>query len=111
MDKIEKYRQLLEEVILRHAKFRPSYGQIETAPIIDCHHDHYLLMDFGWDRNGRVHAVAFHARIQNNKIWIEWDGTEPSITEELVDHGIPRNDIVLGFYRPEHRVITDFAVA
>ncbi len=33
------------------------------------------------------------------------------IIERAMDHGIPKEDIVLGFYRPERRAITEFAVA
>ena len=39
------------------------------------------------------------------------DGTEEGIALELVELGIPREDIVLGFYRPERREITEFAIA
>lgn len=110
MDRLEKYRQILKQVLAEHAEYTPSYGQIDTVPVVDQELDHFLLLDFGWDRNGRVFSIPFHAHIQNNKVWIEWDGTEPSITEELVERGIPKEDIVLAFYRPERRKLTDFAV-
>ncbi|MGB6168089.1 MAG: XisI protein, partial [Geitlerinemataceae cyanobacterium] len=71
----------------------------------------YLLMAIGWNSSGRVHSISFHLRIRNDKVWIEWDGTENGIALELVELGIPKEDIVLGFYRPERREITEFAIA
>ena len=49
-------------------------------------------------------------RILNDKIWVEWDGLETGITQELLDLGINKEDIVLGFYRPERRALTEFAI-
>ena len=111
MDKLKQYRQVIQTVIKRHAEYTPSHGEIKTLPLCDTINDNYLLMDLGWDRTGRVHAVVFHLRICNSKIWVEWDGTEEGVTQELLDLGVPKEDIVLGFYRPEHRKLTGFAVA
>jgi hypothetical protein len=55
MDKLSHYRNLVKQIVLRHAEYSPSHGQIESSPIFDEHNDHYLLIDFGWDRPGRVH--------------------------------------------------------
>ena len=111
MDKLVSYRRALQKIIAHHAQYTPSHGQIETIPICDEVHDNYLLMDIGWDRTGRVHTVAFHLRIRDSKIWIEWDGTESGIAQELLNAGIPKEDIVLAFYRPKRRELTEFAVA
>lgn len=111
MDKLEQYRQIIQTVIQHHAEYTPSHGEIKTLPLCDTINDNYLLMDLGWDRTGRVHAVVFHLRIYNNKIWVEWDGTEEGVTQELLDLGVSKEDIILGFYRPEHRKLTGFALA
>ena len=110
MDKLSSYRNVIKQVLAQHAEYTPSHGQIEAIPIFDERNDNYLLVDVGWDRTGRVHCVALHLRIKNGKVWIEQDGTEEGVTGELLDAGIPKADIVLGFYRPERRKITDFAV-
>lgn len=111
MERLNQYRQILTQLVARHAQYRPSHGNIEPLPICDAVHDQYLLLDVGWDRTGRVHAVVFHLRLRDGKVWVEWDGAEPSITQELLDAGIPKQDIVLAFYRPERRALTEFAVA
>jgi hypothetical protein len=111
MDKLERYRQIIQKIIENHAVYTPTYGEIETVSVCDSVHDNYLLINIGWDRTGRVHAVDLHLRIKEDKIWVEWDGTENGVTEELLEAGVLPEDIVLGFYRPERRSIIDFSVA
>jgi len=43
--------------------------------------------------------------------WIEQDWTEKGIATELLESGVPNEDIVLGFRHPERRPLTEFAVA
>jgi hypothetical protein len=111
MDKLNNYRNIIKRLVSRHAAQKPSIGDIKAVPIFDEHRDNYLVVDMGWDCMGRVHSVALHLHIQNEKIWIEVDGTENGVTQELLDAGIPKEDIVLGFYRLERRKLTEFAAA
>jgi hypothetical protein len=111
VDKLSHYRHITKQVLSQHAEYAPSHGQIETIPVFDESHDQYLLVDVGWERTGRMHAVVLHVRLKESKAWIEQDGTESGITQELLQAGVPKADIVLGFYRPERRAMTEFAVA
>lgn len=111
MDKLAHYRQIIEQILSHQAEFSPSHGQIETIPVFDEKTDNYMVVDVGWDQPGRVHAVMLHLALRNNKVWIEVDGTEEGITQELLEAGIPKQDIVLAFYRPERRKLTEYAVA
>jgi hypothetical protein len=43
-------------------------------------------------------------------VWIEHNGTDAQIGEELVAAGIPRSDIVLGFQPAEVRPLTKYGV-
>lgn len=107
MDKLNNYRHIIQQVVARHAELVPGHGQIETMPICDTTHDNYLLVDVGWDKTGRVHAIVFHGHLRDGKVWVEWDGAKPSITQELLEAGIPKEDIVLAFYRPERRALIE----
>jgi len=109
--KLDHYRKIIAQIIQKHGHYKPSHGEIETLIVNDAIADNYLLLDTGWDKTGRVHAVVFHIRIIDEKIWIEVDGTEKGIALELIDLGIPKEDIVLGFIRPKHRHLTDFSIA
>ncbi len=110
MDKLNNYRNIIKSVLSRHAGQTPSIGQVKTALVFDENSGNYLVVDLGWDPTGRVHAVVLHLYLQNEKVWIEADGTESGIAQELLDAGIPKADIVLGFYRPERRKLTEFSV-
>ncbi|HEY9770441.1 MAG TPA: element excision factor XisI family protein [Coleofasciculaceae cyanobacterium] len=52
-----------------------------------------------------------HLEIIDNKIWIHRDGTEYGIANELVNAGISKDKIVLGFHPADIRQYTDFAVS
>ncbi len=44
MDKLERYRQILQKIIEKHSVYQPTYGKIETIPICDLVHDNYLTI-------------------------------------------------------------------
>ncbi|MBE9115989.1 XisI protein [Lusitaniella coriacea LEGE 07157] len=111
MDELAWYRDILQAIVHQYAQFTPSHGQIEALAICDIPSDNYLLIDTGWDNTGRVHAVVFHLRLVGDEIWLEVDGTTPGIAQELLEHGVEKEDIILGFYRPERRKIVDFSLA
>ncbi|MCI0378510.1 MAG: XisI protein [Gemmataceae bacterium] len=111
MDKLALYRRLLRDIILKYAAFKPSVGEIETEAIIDEANNHFELMHSGWVKDNRVHGSVLHVDIRNGKIYIQHDGTEEGIANELVEAGVPKEDIVLAFKAPEIRQHTGFAVA
>ena len=110
MDTIEKYRQLIERILTEYARIPYAYGDIRTETVFDREGDHYLLVSLGWD-NRRVHGCLVHIDIIDGKIWVQRDGTEYGIAQELVDAGVPKDQIVLGFKSPDVRKHTGFAVA
>jgi hypothetical protein len=57
-----------------------------------------------------VYGSIVHLDIRNGKIWIQHDGTEVGIANRLVEAGVPKTDIVLGFHSPFKRQFTEFAV-
>ena len=111
MDRIDRYRQAVRESLLAYAAIPFSHGEIECQPIFDTQRDRYQIINIGWDINRRVHGCCLHLDIIDGKIWIQHNSTEKAIGEELVERGIPREDIVLGFQAPEVRPYTKFGVA
>lgn len=57
-----------------------------------------------------MHGCLVHIDIINHKIWIQRDGTEYGIANELVNAGIPKNQIVLAFQPADIRPYTEFAI-
>lgn len=111
MAEIAKYRAILRRIFEHYAQFKPSAGEVEVELIIDEDRGHFELLHHGWANGYRIHGPVIHADIRGEKIWIEHDGTEDGIANELVAAGVPKDRIVLGFKSPEMRKFTDFAVA
>lgn len=111
MDTLINAREIIKRIIREYAALKPSYGDIESEVVCDDERGHYELIRYGWDGQRRVHGCLLHIDIKGDKIWIQQDGTEEGIALELVEAGIPRDHIVLGFRHPDLRQLTDFAVA
>jgi hypothetical protein len=110
METIPHYRQVITSVLNNLAE-ASSRDNVETLPIFDTIHENYLLLDAGWDKTQRIHHIIAHLRIHNGKIWVEADNTDQEIVQQLLDAGIPKESIVLAFYSPQKRPLTEFAVA
>jgi hypothetical protein len=111
MAKIDLYRQYIQEIIRRHGGRQPAYGEVELQLIFDTERDHYQLVHAGWHRNRRKYGCLMHMDIKEDKIWIQHDGTEYGVANELVELGVPKDDIVLAYQPPYKRAYTTFAVA
>jgi len=105
------YRKIIRKLIEEYAQYKPARGDVQIEVIFDEANDHYELIYAGWNRTYRIHGSVLHIDIRHGKIWIQHDGTEDGIAEELVKAGIPHECIVLAFKPPEIRPYTDFAVA
>jgi XisI protein len=111
MDDLEFYRQTIETILRQYAEIPYSHGEIEQNLIIDSDRNHFMLFDVGWQQQRRIHGCITHVQIIGNKIWIQRDGIEDGITDELVEAGIPKDKIVLGFQPPKVRPHTGYALA
>jgi hypothetical protein len=60
---------------------------------------------------GGVVSGSLHLDIKDGKIWIQQDGTEVGIANQLVELGVPKRDIVLAFHEPAVRQFTEFGKA
>lgn len=111
MDRVNKYRRILKALVQDYAAGKISHGKIESQALCDPVNDHYQVVHIGWDGSRRIHAMTVHLQILNGKIWIQYDGTNRPVADALLEAGVPKEDIILGF-QPEYvRQYTDFAVA
>jgi ketopantoate reductase len=106
-----QYRKVIRELIQSYSQYQPSRGDVQIEVILDESNDHYELIYAGWNMPYRIHGSVLHIDIRNGKVWIQHDGTEDGVAEELVRAGIPRDQIVLAFKPPDIRSHTSFAVA
>ena len=110
METVEKYRACIEQLLTDYGKYKPSYGDVETQLIFDRERDHYQLTRFGWNKDRRIRNCALHFDIKDGKVWIQHNGTEADVAEELVKLGVSKEDIVLAFHPPFQRIHTGYAV-
>ncbi len=116
MNKLEIYRSAIEQVLTQHQD--PDDTAVRSEVIIDRTHDHYQLVNIGWQGDGlrptrghwRVYGCVLHLDILDGKIWIQHNGTEFDVAGELVALGVEKPHIVLGFQLPFKRQFTEFAV-
>lgn len=111
MDTLERYRQLIRDILTAHTQVPYAYGDIQFETVFDREADRYLLMILGRENVKRVHGCLAHVDLINGKIWIQRDGTEAGIADELIRAGVPKEQIVLSFRSPERRKLTELAVA
>ncbi|MBR8827132.1 MAG: XisI protein [Gomphosphaeria aponina SAG 52.96 = DSM 107014] len=109
--KLDRIRLIIENILSEYAQVPYAYGNIKTEIVFDRTNDRYLLVNVGWDLERRIHGCLIHIDIIEDKIWIQRDGTEEGIADELEKAGIPKDKIVLGFRPPEVRQYTGYAVA
>ncbi len=110
MDKLTHYQQIVQELLISYAQTKPAYGEFEVETVFDTRQNHYQIVHFGWHHQRWVHHCIIHLDIRNEKVWIFNNSTEHDIAADLVELGVPKQDIVLGFYPPYMREMSDYAV-
>lgn len=110
---VEQYRQYIQQIIEQRANnvlIQENTQEYEVQTIFDVERDHYQLLYVGWRENKRDFGCVLHLDIKGGKIWIQHDGTEVGVANQLLEMGVPKQDIVLAFNEPEIRQYTDFAI-
>lgn len=111
MDKLASYRQIILETLQGYVGGKSSNTDVRRELVTDTAHDHYQVMRTGWRGEERIFGPSVHLDIIGGKIWVQHDGTDRPVVEALLEAGVPKEDIVLGFH-PEHlRQHTGFAVS
>ncbi len=113
MEKVERYKGITKKIIHDVAQlFASSNDDIRHQAIIDGNSGNYVLLMNGWKGESRFYGILIHFEVEENgRIWLHQDNTDLIIVDQLLDQGIPKKDIVLGFHAPVMRPDTDFAVA
>jgi XisI protein len=110
MAALEKYRNIIKQFLTKYAANKPSHGDIEMQTVFDNEQDHYQVVAVGWDKKQRVYGCSIHIDIKDNKIWLQTNNTEIDIGQDLLDSGVPKEDIVIGFQPPYLRAISGYAI-
>lgn len=111
MADLKKYRQCIQTLLTDYVQRNCSGNdEVEAQSIFDTQQDHYQLIYIGWRNERRIFGPVLHFDIKNSKIWIQWNGTEEDVALTLVEMGVPKEDIVLGFHPSFMRQYTEYAV-
>jgi XisI protein len=109
--KIKKYQKAILAILEPYAEVK--YSNIEGGNILiaDTKNHRYLVMTVGFEKKGGFcHDAPMHMDIINGKIWVYRNMTEIDVGAELEKRGVPKTDIVVGYYSPKMREYTDYAL-
>lgn len=112
-NKTERYQAILQEVLEEYAQHIPvNLQQVDNQITIDSQRGHFQLVRVGWNGDQFIRNTVFHFDLKpDNKIWIQANWTDVDIALSLVERGVERTDIVLGFQPPRYRPYSGYAVA
>ncbi|MEM7369702.1 MAG: XisI protein [Bacteroidota bacterium] len=111
-NKLKKYKQIVSEVLdeVGLPGLKPD-DPIQTQFIKDHESGHYLLFSAGWKGKKRIYGCFLHIDVmENGRVWLQHDGTDLVVGQMLLDKGILKQDLVLGFLHPNRRKDTEYAV-
>jgi hypothetical protein len=94
--KLEQYRELVTQVLQRHAAMEAEPHNYESTVLCDTQNNDYRLIDTEILPDKRLDHVVIQLLLRDGKVWIERDGIEYGISQDLLEAGIPANDIVVG---------------
>lgn len=112
MEKISEYskiaRSIVGDVYKRYT--RPT-EKVKHILALDDVNKNYILISDGWLGANRFYGILIHIEVKgDSKIWVHDDNTDLVIVDWLLEKGIPKHDIVIGWHDPISRPDTEFAV-
>lgn len=112
MDKVKNYHRIVGKMVDTLAeRDKDASSMPHTTRIVDPLTGHYLLYKIDWVDEYRHYGCFLHLEVHpSGKVWVHHDGTDVVVVQQLLDAGIPKEDIVLGFRAPIIRPDTGFAV-
>lgn len=110
MEKLLTYQKIARDVV----KAKVDFDKSGTPPynsrfVADTENDIYMYLSYEWVEHKYHYGVYIHLDIIDGKVWIQWNYTEYDLAEELMERGVPPEDIVLGNVAPYMRVATPFS--
>ncbi len=108
---VDQYRALIQTYLSEYVSAPIANGEIESYTVFDTQQDHYQAMNVGWDGHRRVYGCVLHLDIRDGKIWVQQNTTEQQVAHDLMEMGVLRENIVLGFQAPNMRKYTGFGAA
>ena len=105
MDRIERYRKIVEELLVRYDELarHPIDPQIEDLCVFDRERDCYMWFQLGWQQGSRLCGATVLIRLCEGRVLLEADWTDFGVADDLISAGIAEEDLVLAFQPPALR--------
>jgi uncharacterized SAM-binding protein YcdF (DUF218 family) len=97
------------EVLISITPRNARSGQLEYQLLTDKENHHYQLLVSGWQQHKRVHGIVVQMDIRDGLIWVQEDGTDIGVSNELMRLGISENKIVLAYMMQNQTQNLEFA--
>jgi hypothetical protein len=99
MDQTLSYADILKNAVQDAVVNQPRLQAIKLYSVCDTESGHFLVLATGWDKQRWMDTILFHAHLVDQKIIIEEDNFEESITQSLIIRGVRKDDITT---HPQH---------
>lgn len=108
---MKKYQDIVIDYLKEMSTLKPSnLPDIESWVIADRESNHFQLLQAGWQGYKYTFTVVFHFHIREGKVWFLRNITEREVIDVLIERGIAREDIFLGFRNPKGEKMAGFSV-
>lgn len=94
MDQTLNYADILKKTVQSAVVNQPRLQAIKLYPVCDTESGHFLVLATGWDKQRWMDTILFHARLAENKVVVEEDNFEESLTQLLIAGGVKKEDIL-----------------
>ncbi len=89
----EFYKQCIKQLLTPYEQLHTDDSHIEL--IFDDERMRYMAVWIGWQKSKRIHQCAVHIDICDEQVVIQWNDTEDLLDEDLLNMGIPKDQICL----------------
>ena len=112
MDSLKAYQNAIVSLLEEYAAVKPAnMPGVQHEVLADRERNHFALIRLGWTQGRFVYHCVMHFDIIDGCVWLQQNRTDRDLAEELVQKGVAKQDIVLGFVPPYARSHGGFAPA
>ncbi len=92
------YRECIKTLLAGYDAIKTDEAELEV--IFDDEHSRYVAIWVGWQQAKRIYQCAIHIDIIGDTIVVQRNDTEDRLDIDLLEYGIPKEKIRLGFLPP-----------
>jgi hypothetical protein len=110
--KVNRYKKMVRTMLEDIAQ---RFRRNSTWEIIEAYDDkrgQYLLFTDGWKEDIRDYGCFMHIQVrEDGLIYIRRDGTDLDIGQQILETGVQKKEMIIGFHSPMMQAWSEFATA